>query len=270
MWNGNERAKIRLWPEDAPYARGQSEEDIPWLDAFPVSSPNPAPVIIVCPGGAYGVRSDHEGAPVAHWLNKLGIAAFVLHYRVAPYCHPAPLLDAGRAIRYIRHSAGKWNMDPRRVGILGFSAGGHLAAAAGTHFDLGDSAAADPVERESSRPDLMVLCYSVITLTDPYTDQGTLHNLLGDHPDPELVSMLSNETQVGPDTPPTFLWHTVEDKVVPYENSQLFASALRRNHVPFALHIYEQGVHGLGLAAEHPEVRTWTTLCEDWLRIHGF
>ncbi|WP_248930122.1 alpha/beta hydrolase [Paenibacillus hamazuiensis] len=261
--------EILLWSDGTPYAQGTGKEDIPYIVPFPVESANPAPAVIVCPGGGYGRKAEHEGEPVARWLNSLGIAAFVLQYRVAPYRHPVPLGDAKRAIRLVRSTAARWNIDPQRVGILGFSAGGHLASSAGLHYDLGNPEADDAVERESSRPDLMVLCYPVITFGE-FTHAGSKSNLLGPEPDEELVKLLSGEHQVTAETPPAFLWHTADDASVPVENSLQLAMALSRHKVPHELHVYESGRHGLGLAGDHPEAHTWTTLCANWLRKRGF
>ena len=191
---------------------------------------------------------DHEGKQVAEWLNSLGIAAFVLKYRLGPrYHHPAMLQDAGRAIRTVRAGAAHWGLDPHKIAIIGFSAGGHLASTAGTHFDAGKPDAEDPIERVSSRPDRMILVYPVIALATPYGHAGSLRNLLGDNPSQELVESLSNERQVTKETPPTFLAHTNADKGVPAENSLLFALALRKAGVPVELHLFERGQHGLGL-----------------------
>ncbi|HEX5323702.1 MAG TPA: alpha/beta hydrolase [Capsulimonadaceae bacterium] len=258
-----------LWPEGAPHAKGGEEDHRPWLDCSPLRGAEPAPAVVVCPGGGYGMRADHEGRPVAKWLNSLGIAAFVCHYRVAPYKNPAPLLDAQRAIRTVRASAGEWNIDPERVGILGFSAGGHLAATAGTHFDSGDPSANDPIDRQSSRPSLMILCYPVITFTE-YRHHGSMINLIGEDAPEDLRHFLSGEKQVTEQTPPAFLWHTADDAGVPVQNSLLMADALSRNGVPFALHVFQRGRHGLGLAEEELDVAQWTTLCAGWLKTQGF
>jgi acetyl esterase/lipase len=226
--------------------------------------------IIVLPGGGYGHLSDREGPPVAEWLNTLGITAFVLKYRLGPrYHHPAPLQDAQRAIRTVRARAKDWGLDPQRIGILGFSAGGHLAATAGTHFASGRSDAPDPIERVSSRPDLMILIYPVITMRE-LTHQGSKENLLGPQPSPELVTLLSNEEQVTKETPPTFLVHTMTDPAVPVENSMMFAAALRKASVPFEFHLYERGPHGFALGDKDPILATWPARCADWLRLHGF
>jgi len=215
------------------------------------------------------MRADHEGKPVALWLNSIGISAFVLDYRVAPYRHPAPLWDAQRAIRYVRSHAGEWNIDRIRVGILGFSAGGHLASAAGTHYDKGNHVAEDKVDQESSRPDLMVLCYPVISFIK-FAHQGSASNLLGADASEDIRRLLSSELQVTADTPPAFLWHTSDDAGVPVENSLQFASAMSSHHVPVELHAFQSGRHGLGLAEEHPEAYVWPRLCELWLRKQGF
>jgi acetyl esterase/lipase len=256
---------LPLWPEVPHGAAG----DPPRLTPFLLDGPGPHPAIVVCPGGGYRRRADHEGAPIARWLNGLGIAAIVLDYRVAPHRHPAPLDDARRAIQTVRARAAEWRVDPARVGLLGFSAGGHLAATAGTQFVGGDPVAADPVERQSSRPDLLVLCYPVITF-GPERHEGSMLNLLGDDPPEEWRRALSAEQQVTRDTPPTFLWHTAEDGSVPVANSLLFARALADVDVPFAFHVFPKGRHGLGLAADDPIVGTWTTLCAAWLRDQGF
>lgn len=258
-----------LWPEGAPLAAGQGIADKPWLDCYPMRTSTPAPAIVICPGGGYGMRADHEGKPVAEWLNSLGIAVFVCHYRVAPYKHPAPLLDAQRAIRTVRANAAEWNVDGERVGILGFSAGGHLAATAGTHFDNGDPSAPDPIDRQSSRPSLMILCYAVLTFMAK-RHQGSMVNLIGEGASEELRRSLSAELQVTENTPPAFLWHTADDGGVPVQNSLLMADSLSEHNIPFALHVFAHGYHGLGLATDNPDVRQWTTLCANWLVNRGF
>jgi acetyl esterase/lipase len=260
---------LLLWPSGTPNALGEDVEDKPTLVPYLVDGSEPTAAIVVCPGGGYQRRADHEGEPIALWLNSLGISAFVVHYRVAPYKHPNPLSDAQRAIRIVRSRAQEWNVDPARVGILGFSAGGHLASSSGTHYDDGQANADDPIERESCRPDLLVLCYPVISF-EAFAHSGSRTNLLGDPADPQLVKLLSSESQVTSQTPPTFLWHTADDAAVPVENSLLFASALSRNKVPFELHVYESGRHGLGLGTEVVGVRAWTDACAVWLAKQGF
>jgi acetyl esterase/lipase len=260
---------IPLWQNVELETQEGPNAGCPSATVYPLAGEGPYPVVVVLPGGGYGRRADHEGEPIAKWLNSIGIAAIVVNYRVAPYKHPVPLQDAQRAIRLVRHNAEAWKMDPSRVGILGFSAGGHLASTAGTHYDSGNPQAADPIDRLSSRPDLMVLCYPVISFGH-CTHGGSKLNLLGENPDENLVALLSNETQITPDTPPTFLWHTANDGAVPVENSMLFAMELSRNKVPFDLHVFESGNHGLGLASNHPEAHVWPSLCEAWLRKQGF
>ncbi|GBG05623.1 alpha/beta hydrolase [Paenibacillus agaridevorans] len=260
---------VEIWQGGAPYAQGDQTEDCPRLIPYLLKGKEPVGALIICPGGGYESRADYEGGPIAEWLNSIGIAAFVLHYRVSPYRYPVPLLDAQRAIRLVRHRASEWGVDPARVGILGFSAGGHLASTAGTHYDNGDKQSSDPIERMSCRPDLMVLCYPVITFGE-FANRGSRANLLGSNDTPEWRDYLSNEKHIDTKTPPAFLWHTADDKVVRVENVLLFAMALSRHNVPYDLHIYESGRHGLGLALHEQETRTWTGLCEKWLRKRGF
>ena len=264
-----------LWPDGAPGALGQQDKDIPTLTPF---WPDPAKAtgaaIVICPGGGYGGLAPHEGRDYARFLNESGIAGFVLKYRLGSggYRHPVMLQDAARAVRLVRARAGEWKLDSHRIGIMGSSAGGHLASTLLTHFDAGKPEAADLVERQSSRPDLGILCYAVITMGQ-FTHQGSKANLLGKDPAPELVRELSNELQVTKDTPPCFVWHTYEDNAVPVENSLQFAEALRRAGVPCDLHIYQKGPHGLGLGTRewNPEKRhPWTRDCIFWLQVQGF
>jgi acetyl esterase/lipase len=228
--------------------------------------------VVVCPGGGYGgLASGYEGNEIAQWLNSFGVAGFVLKYRHkgTGYQHPAPLDDAQRAIRTVRSRASEFHVDPARIGILGFSAGGHLASSAGTHFDQGKADAKDAVDRVGCRPDFLVLCYPVISFVAPTTHQGSKKNLLGDNPDPKLVESMSSELAVTSDTPPTFLWHTDADSGVPPENSVLFYLALRKAKVPAELHVFEKGRHGLGLAQKEPGTRFWPELAQAWMRNHG-
>ncbi|MCB9768262.1 MAG: alpha/beta hydrolase [Candidatus Omnitrophica bacterium] len=266
-----EEKAFPLWSDGAPGAIGTSETDIPTLTPYlPDPSIATGAAIIVCPGGGYAHLADHEGKPVAEWLNTIGIAGFVLRYRHAPdYHHPIPLMDAQRAIRTVRARAEEWKLDPHRIGIMGFSAGGHLTASAGTHYDSGDPDAKDPIERVSCRPDVMAPIYGVISMGE-YTHQGSKKNLLGENPDPELVELMSNEKQVTPDTPPTFLMHTVEDQAVHSNNSLLFALALREAGVDHELHLYQKGRHGVGLAQDDPILSSWPDRFADWLRVQGF
>lgn len=262
---------IVLWPGGAPGVLGSEPVDVPTLTPYlPPKEKMSGAAIIVCPGGGYTHLAEHEGRPVAEWLNSLGVTAFVLKYRLGPrYHHPAPMQDAARAIRIVRARAAEWGLDPQRIGILGFSAGGHVASTAGTHFDSGRTDTSDPIERISSRPNLMVLIYPVITMGER-THAGSRLNLLGPSPTPELIALLSNDEQVTKETPPTFLVHTMTDSAVPVENSLLFIAALRKAGVPFEFHLYERGPHGFGLGQKDPILATWPDRCADWLRLHGF
>jgi acetyl esterase/lipase len=261
-----------LWADGAPNAVGKEPQDIPTITPFlaPKETATGAAVLVL-PGGGYARLSDvKEGSDVAKWLNSLGISAFVLKYRLGPrYNQPNPLLDAARAVRIVRYRAKEWNIDPARIAILGFSAGGHLASTLGTKFDAGKPDVKDEIERVSSRPDLMILLYPVITMGE-FTHKGSKLNLLGENPSPELIKQYSNDQQVTKDTPPTFLMHTMTDAGVPVENSMSFAAALRKNGVPFEFHLYEQGPHGVGLAPTNPYLASWAGRCSDWLGLHGF
>ena len=264
-----------LWPDGAPGARGSEEGDKPTLTIYlPPRSTATGAAVVICPGGGYGhLAMDHEGHQIARWLNSFGVAGFIVKYRHrnsgAGYGHPAPLQDAQRAIRMVRSRAKEWKVDPARIGILGFSAGGHLASTAGTHFDKGNAGAKDPVDRVSCRPDFMVLIYPVISLTEPFTHGGSTRNLLGKNPDKELLDNLSNEKQVTPQTPPTFLVHTYEDRGVPAENSIYFYLALRKAKVPAEMHLYLKGRHGFGLGKNVGAASNWPARCTDWMRASG-
>ena len=261
-----------LWADGAPGAQGTQDEDKPTLAAYVVpQGRGTGTAVIVCPGGGYEhLSTDKEGDQIARWLNSIGVTAFVLKYRLGPkYRHPIELGDAQRAIRTVRSKAAEYRVLPDRVGIMGFSAGGHLASTAGTHFDAGNASAADPIDRLSSRPDFLVLVYAVISFNPPYVHRGSLRALLGEQPDPKLVENLSNELQVTAQTPPTFLFHTSGDTTVPAENSALFYLALRKAGVPAEMHIYERGPHGVGLAQTDEALSTWPGRLADWLRGRG-
>ncbi|MCL4782917.1 MAG: alpha/beta hydrolase [Bryobacterales bacterium] len=262
-----------LYTGAAPGAVGTEEKDIPELTVYPApEGSGTRTAVVVFPGGGYqGLAMGHEGTDIAQWLNARGITAFILKYRLAPrYRHPAMLRDAQRAVRTARSMAAGLGFEKSRVGIWGFSAGGHLASTASTHFDAGNSGAADPVERESSRPDFAVLCYPVVSFDDAITHAGSKRNLLGPNPDAALVENLSNETQVTAQTPPTFLFHTGDDPGVPVENSVRYYLALRKHKVPAEMHIYEHGRHGVGLAPFDPILSSWPLRLEAWLRFHGW
>ena len=262
------QSPIPLWPNGAPGALGKEEKDIPTLTPYLADSASASgAAMVILPGGGYGGLAPHEGKGYADWLVTNGISCFVVKYRLGShgYRHPRMLEDAARAVRLVRARADGWRIDPKRVGIMGSSAGGHLASTVLTHFDAGQPDAADAVERQSSRPDLGILCYPVISM-GPNTHGGSKNNLLGKDPDPELVKLLSNELQVTKETPPCFIWHTWEDKAVKVENSLDFAAALQKAGVPFDLHVYQHGAHGLGLGKNHP----WAQDCVFWLKGQGF
>jgi acetyl esterase/lipase len=265
-----EQPKVELlWPKGAPDAVGTEDRDKPSLTIYlpPADKANGC-AVVVCPGGGYGALAmDHEGKQIAEWLNSQGVTAFILKYRLAPrYKHPAPLQDAQRALRTVRSRAKEWNVDPKRIGIWGFSAGGHLASTAGTHFDDGKADADDPIERVSCRPDFLILAYPVITLKPPYAHMGSRENLIGKNPSDDLLNSLCNDEQVSARTPPTFLFHTDADSGVKPENSVLFYMALKKNKVPAEMHIYEKGPHGVGLAPKDATLTTWKERLADWMK----
>jgi acetyl esterase/lipase len=268
---------VLLWPSGAPGALGDKDDDKPSITPF-LAVPEKATgaAMVICPGGGYGGLAGHEGQGYADYLTQQGVTCFVLKYRLGSkgYRHPAMLNDAARAVRLVRSEAVKWKIDPNRVGIMGSSAGGHLASTLLTHFDAGKPDAADPIDRLSSRPDVGVLCYAVISMGE-YTHEGSKKNLLGDNPDPALVESLSNEKQVTKETPPCFIWHTWEDRAVKLENSLMFATALQRAGVPFDLHVFEKGPHGIGLSqgkngVAADDVHPWGKDLVFWLKIRGF
>jgi acetyl esterase/lipase len=259
-----------LWPDGAPGALGKEDADRPTLTIYRARQPSGASVI-VAPGGGYGaLASNHEGRQVANLLNAAGVTAFVLKYRLGPkYHHPIELGDAQRAIRLVRARAQEFGVAPDRIGIMGFSAGGHLAATAGTHFDAGTREATDPIDRAGCRPDFLILAYPVVSFDPAIAHSGSVRNLLGENPDPKLVEDLSNDLRVTSATPPTFLFHTNADTGVVAENSVRFYLALRRAKVPAELHIFENGPHGVGLALGDPSLSAWPVLLTNWLRGRG-
>ena len=265
---------IRLWETDAPHVIGDEPKDIPKLILYPANGDAKTDVaVVVFPGGGYGgLAMGHEGHQIAEWLNDHGISAFICDYRHRGkgYQHPAPMLDAQRAIQTVRSSAASYGISPDKIGVIGFSAGGHLASTVATHHQDADSASDDPVERVNSRPDFAILCYPVIAFDEPFTHRGSQINLLGKDPDADLVRKLSNEKSVTEKNPPTFLFHTTDDKAVPPENSIVFYMALRKAGVPAELHVFEPGRHGLGLAKQLPGVSAWSDHCLTWMRHHGW
>lgn len=261
---------FQLWPKGAPGAVGEMDNDKPSLTPYlPPKEKATGAAIVVCPGGGYGgLAVGHEGKDIATFLNSHGIAAFVLKYRLAPkYRYPSSLLDAQRAIRTVRTNAKEYGIDPKRIGIWGFSAGGHLASTAGTQFDQGKSDSSDPIDTASCRPDFLILAYPVITLEPPYAHMGSRNNLLGKDADPMLVESLCNQNRVTAQTPPTFLFHTDADSGVVPENSVLFYLALKKHKIPAEMHIYEKGRHGIGLGPNEKESGTWPDRLIGWLKV---
>lgn len=269
---------IRLWAGDAPGALGQADHDIPTLTPYlPAADKASGTAIVVCPGGGYGGLAGHEGEGYAKWLADNGVSAFVLKYRLGSkgYRHPVMLGDVSRAIRLVRSRAAEWKLDPHRIGVMGSSAGGHLASTVVTHFDAGKTDATDPIEQHSSRPDFGVLCYAVISMEDGVTHGGSKANLLGKSPDPQLVELLSNEKQVTKQTPPCFVWSTQEDKAVSVVNSLRFVTALQQNGVAYDFHVYQKGPHGIGLSEGRNgvpagDVHPWAKDLLFWLRQNGW
>jgi len=263
---------VPLWPNGAPGALGTADDDIPTLETFlPASNPTKTAVVIA-PGGGYAhLAYTLEGVEVAQWLNAQGVAAFVLKYRLGmKYHHPIELGDAQRAIRTVRANAAQYGIAADHVGIRGFSAGGHLAATAGTQFDVGNASATDPIEQQSSRPDFMVLDYPVITMEDPYVHKGSRTNLLGNAPTQEQMDAMSAELRVTAQTPPTFLWTTTDDKTVPVMNTVMFYTALVKAGVPAEMHIFQHGAHGAGLGVGNPQLAVWPDLLIKWMRERGY
>jgi acetyl esterase/lipase len=254
-----------------PYLKKTGNE-IPSIVPYLVTTSQPNSVILIAPGGGYMGRAQHEGKDIALWLNSIGISAFVLNYRHAPFRHPIPFLDAQRAVRFIRYHAQEFKIDPTRLGMLGFSAGGHLTSTICTLTQRSwflENYCPDEIDRMDDLPNVCILCYPVISLqTMPH--EGSRYNLLGKTPNPELMSMLSTETQVNPNTPPTFIWTTKTDAAVAYQNSVMFVESLKKHEIDHEFHLFSDGRHGLGLAYDHPEVSKWPTLCQKWLKYHRF
>jgi acetyl esterase/lipase len=263
--------EIPLWEGQAPGALGTEDVDRPTLTIYRAARGATGTGVVVAPGGGYGALAmDHEGRQVAAYFNAMGVSAFVLKYRLGPkYRHPIELGDAQRAMRLVRSRAQEYGVNADRIGLMGFSAGGHLAATAGTRFDGGNSSATDPIDRSSSRPDFLILGYPVITFETGVTHAGSVRNLLGENPDPKLIELLSNELHVTPQTPPTFIFHTNADTGVLPENSVRFYLALRKAKVPAEMHIFENGPHGVGLALGDPALGQWPVLLTNWLRGRG-
>jgi len=272
---GADPTTINLWGDTIPGPNSKNAKIVPTLTFHPASKPN-GTAVVVCPGGGYSQRAvGHEGQEIADWLNARGVHAFVLKYRtvgesqVTAPLQPGPMLDVQRALRTVRATAKAHGIDPNRIGVWGFSAGGHLASTAATHFDDGKADAADPIDKVSCRPDFAILAYPVITM-GAKTHGGSKKNLLGDKPDEKLVEFYSNEKQVTAKTPPTFLFHTVEDAAVPIENSRQFKEACEKHGVPVELVEYEKGKHGLGLALKSGlPCAEWSVKLDEWMKKRG-
>jgi acetyl esterase/lipase len=261
-----------LWPAGAPGAAGAEEQDKPHLEIFAASGSTLHPAVIVCPGGGYThLAYDKEGTRIAEWLNLRGITAFVLTYRLSPrYHYPAPILDGYRSVRWVRSHAQQYALDPHRIGMWGFSAGGHLVGIVGTHFDAGDAQAADPIDRVSDRPDFVISSYGALSLQQGTVKPGALSTLLGNPPPPGLIDDMSPDKHVTGQTPPFFLYATTTDQAVPPLSSVAFYTALVRAGVPAEIHIFQQGPHGTALAQSYPALSTWPGLLENWLRLNGW
>jgi acetyl esterase/lipase len=287
LYGQAQNVNLPLWEENIPNYKPSDETEQadtngivriskvqkPGMEVYlPAKSNATGEAVVICPGGGYSILAyDWEGTDIAKWLNSEGIAGIVLKYRLPGsesniVRHKSPLLDAKRALRLTRYHADDWNLDTNRIGVMGFSAGGHLASTLGTHFDDGDPAASDPVDRISSRPDFMVLVYPVISFDPKFGHIGSRNNLLGKNPDRELIDRFSNEKQVTGNTPSTFLIHAGNDEGVPVENSLMFYKALQEHDVPAEMHIFPTGGHGFSLAMENEHLHSWTDLCINWIK----
>lgn len=264
-------AEIRLWAGDAPGALGNDAVDTPTLTVYaPPPAQRNGSSVLIFPGGGYERLAPHEGKGYAEWFAAHGVTAYVLKYRIGPkYHYPAMFNDALRALRMVRSFAKRDGLDPHRIAVIGSSAGGHLAAMLATSFDRGAANAEDPIDRESARPDLAILCYPVVSMGD-FAHAGSKRNLIGTDASSELIEKTSPQLHITAETPPCFLWSTYEDKTVPVENALMFASALRAAKVPFSLHIYEKGVHGAGLGTPERAAPPWPDALLYWMRERKF
>jgi acetyl esterase/lipase len=275
LWEGDppnyrETGEVTIWDtSDIVRIRNVQQPDLAVF--LPSRKNSTGRAVVICPGGGYQILAyDWEGTDIARWFNSMGIAAFVLKYRLPGSSsnlvpHISPLMDAQRAMRLVRHHAEKWNVDPAKIGIMGFSAGGHLASTLSTHFDAGDSSHTDPVEQQSCRPDFSILIYPVISFNDSITHAGSRRSLLGETPTAEMVRYYSNELQVAPETPPAILVHSGDDGAVPVENSIAYYRALQEMGIPAELHIYPYGGHGYSLAIGQGHLSTWPGRVADWI-----
>lgn len=263
---------IDLW-ENGVYESESSDGFRPTLDTYILKGNKVRGAVLICPGGGYGHTSEREAEPIALKFNAAGFHAFIVYYSVAPRKHPQPLLDVSKAMCIIRENANEWNVDQNKIALCGFSAGGHLAASLAVHYNKNYLCENSQINKDLIKPNLLILSYPVIT-SGEYAHRGSFDNLLGDNADKTMLQEMSLEYQVTEKMPPTFIWHTFEDKAVPVENTLFFATALRKNNVPFEMHIYPEGPHGLSLATDetksetmlsYPHVATWMNLCIEWL-----
>lgn len=255
------QASFPLWNGQTPHAKGNDSEDIPAVEVYlPEAAQKTDAAMVVLPGGGYSMRAEHEGKGYAEWLASNGIASFVVSYRLASHGYPLPVPfeDATRAVRWVRAHASEYGIALQKIGVIGSSAGGHLVGNLVTHFDAGNAASSDPVEQVSSRPDLGVLCYALTLMPKVYDWEFAFG---AGYSDEQRRYFIPTE-HVTRQTPPCFVWHTVEDEMVPVENSLRFSAALQRNHVSYELHLYQKGHHGIGLANGHP----WSVECLRWLK----
>ena len=258
---------IHLWPENFSEGKSKDADFTPTLDIYTLGCAEPKGAVIICPGGGYTKRAEHEGKDVALRFNKLGFHTFVVQYRVAPNRFPAPQQDIFRAIKIVRSKADEWNVKTDKIAVCGFSAGGHLTASSGTLFNEVKFTVGDETDKCSQKPDALILCYPVIS-SGEHGHIGSFANLLGEDADMALREKYSLEKRITAETPPTFLWHTGEDAGVLVENSLLWCLGLRKYKIPFELHVFPEGRHGLGLGVDPnvPEIQVWPELCTTWLK----
>lgn len=258
---------INLWPEGFSEGKSKDADFIPTLDIYTLDSSKSTGAVVICPGGGYTHRAGHEGKDIALRFNKLGFHAFVVQYRVSPNRFPAPQQDIFRAIKIVRSRAKEQNIKTDKIAVCGFSAGGHLAASSGTLFNEVEFSVGDEIDKYSQKPNALILCYPVIS-SGEHGHVGSFNNLLGEESDSELREKYSLEKRITAETPPTFLWHTGEDTGVPVENSLLWCLGLRKYKIPFELHVFPEGRHGLGLGVDPdvPEIQVWPKLCATWLK----
>lgn len=253
----------KLWSKEIPY-NTEELDFVPGIEEYICDGSKTA--VVIFPGGGYGGKAEYEGKDIAEWLNQNGITAFVVDYRVAPYRHPAEISDGMRAMKYVRYHADKWGIDKDKIYIMGFSAGAHLAGSVSVHYDKKMYEPTDDIDMVSCRPDGTILCYPVIDMLE-YRHDGSRWNLFGGNPPYKMSEFMSLHKQVDENTPKAFIWHTANDGAVPVENSLMYATALSKVQVPFELHIYPDGPHGLGLSDSNEHVAQWKQALINWIRM---